>query len=501
MLRILGSARQLCHGVKRRDLLCAGGMGTAAYGLTDWLRLQELPAEQVDEPASFGRAKRIILLFLYGAAPQHETFDPKPDAPAEIRGDWGAIPTAVNGIRIGEHLPRIAQLADRLTFIRSVTHPHNVHSVAYALTGNPQLDIVSELFRPQGQDNWPFFGSVLEFLDRRHRPESTQAEIPGNLALPFQFSSHLPGITRGGPYGGFLGRRYDPVWTDFEGEATQNIQRWAGNRERQIADPYLGVSAPSRFVVSRDAVLPGDVTLDRLQRRWSLCEQLDSARRTLDDPGVIDSYDGFQQQAFSLLTSNTVREALDVTRASAERRDKYGMTLFGQATLAGCRLLEAGARMVTVFWDEYGTVNSSWDTHFNHFERLRGELLPGLDMALSGLIGDLEDRGMLDDTLIACLTEHGRTPKLHPKPRGVGREHWSQAYSVALAGGGVAGGRVVGSSDDQGAFVASDPVSPKEILATMYHLLGIDHTQRIRDHLNRPVALVPEAEVIAELLA
>jgi uncharacterized protein (DUF1501 family) len=247
-------------------------------------------------------------------------------------------------------------------------------------------------------------------------------------------------------------------------------------------------------------MLPDGITLDRLNRRQNLCEQLEGVRAALERTGIVSTYDGFQQQAFSLLTSEQVREALDVTRAPAARRDAYGMTLFGQATLAGCRLLEAGARMVSVFWDEYGTVNSSWDTHFNHFERLKGELLPGLDRAMSGLVRDLEERGMLDDTLVACLTEHGRTPKLHPKPRGVGREHWSQAYSVVLAGGGVPRGRVLGESDRQGAFVSSDPVSPKDILATMYHLLGIDHTQQIPDHLSRPVSLVPDAGVVEGLL-
>lgn len=499
MLRILGSARQLCDGVSRRDLLRVSGL-VAASQLSHAIGAAA-PESPVSHPASFGRAKRMILLFLYGAAPQHETFDPKPEAPAEIRGDWGAIPTVVPGVHIGEHLPRLAQMADRLTFVRSMSHPHNVHSVAFALTGNPQLDIVSELFRPLGRDNWPCFGSVVDYLDRQQNGRDQQPAIPGNLALPFQFSSRVPGLRRGGPYGGFLGRAYDPVWTEFLGDATQRIQRWTGTRDMEVADPYMGINPDGRFIVSRDAALPTGVTLDRLDRRRSLREQLTIAERQLADSPGVAALDAYQQSALSLLTSSTVRDALDVTTAPAARRERYGMTLFGQATLAGCRLLEAGARMVSVFWDEFGTVNSSWDTHFSHFERLKDELLPGLDAALTGLLTDLEERGILDDTLVACLTEHGRTPKLHPKPRGVGREHWSQAYSVALAGGGIARGRVIGESDREGGFVVSNPVTPQEIQATMYHLLGIDHTQRIPDHVGRPVSIVPEAEVVDALLA
>lgn len=482
-------------------MLCAAAGGFAGLGLSEWNRLQAESARAPRDERTFGRAKRVILLYLYGAAPQHETFDPKPQAPAEVRGEWQAIATAAPGVWIGEHLPRLAALADRYTLVRSMTHPHNVHSVAYALTGNPQLDIVSELFRPLGPDNWPYFGSVVEYLDRRRMASAQLTEHIGNVCLPFQFSSRLPGINRGGLYGGFLGRSFDPFWTKFQGTATGSVTRWTGSRDETVSDPYLAVAADARFLLSQNAVLREGITLDRLHRRQGLLAQLDGEVRRLDRAAQVRTFDACQQSALSVLTSDRLRDALDVRQVPVERRERYGMTLFGQATLAGCRLLEAGLRMVTVVWDEYGTVNSAWDTHFNHFERLRGELLPGLDAALSALLTDLEERGLLDETLVACLTEHGRTPRLHPKPRGVGREHWSQAYSVLLAGGGIARGRVVGSSDDQGGYVLSDPVSPKDLLATMYHLLGIDHSLRIRDHLNRPMELVPDAAVVPQLLA
>jgi uncharacterized protein (DUF1501 family) len=203
--------------------------------------------------------------------------------------------------------------------------------------------------------------------------------------------------------------------------------------------------------------------------------------------------------AYSLLTSRTLRQALDISREPAEMRARYGMTLFGQATLASRRLLEAGATLVSVFWDEIDTANSAWDTHFDHYDRLEHELLPTLDQTLSALILDLEDRGMLDDTLVLCLTEHGRTPKLTDK-HNVGREHWSDVYCNLVAGGGFAPGKVVGSSDRNGGFVKDDPVSPKDVLCTIYHLMGVDPETTIPDRLGRPLRLVSEGHVLPQLL-
>jgi hypothetical protein len=301
-------------------------------------------------------------------------------------------------------------------------------------------------------------------------------------------------------YGGFLGRSFDPVWTEFEGTATRSVDRWLGNRSQPVSDPYAGITSEARLTLSEAACPRPEVTLDRLDRRRSLLAQLEEARRRLDRSLAGGSFDQYQQTAFSLLSSQRVEQALDIAREPADERQRYGMNLFGQATLAGRRLLDAGARLVSVCWDEYATVNSAWDTHFDHFQRLEKELLPGLDQALSALLVDLESSGRLDETLVLCLTEHGRTPLITAKARGGGREHWSQAYSCVLAGGGVARGRVVGSSDRDGAYVKSCPISPKDILATAYHLLGIDHEQTIPDHTGRPVSLVPEGKVRRELL-
>ena len=213
------------------------------------------------------------------------------------------------------------------------------------------------------------------------------------------------------------------------------------------------------------------------------------------------SLDRFQQMAYSLITSEKLRRALDVGQESSEVRERYGMTLFGQSALTARRLLEAGCPLVSVFWDEYKVVNTAWDTHFNHFTRMGNELLPSFDAAMSRLLLDLDERGLLDDTLVMCLSEHGRTPRIDNLNRGGGRGHWSQAYSVMLAGAGIRPGTVIGASDAQGAFVKDRPVSPEDILATMYHLKGIDPETAIPDRLHRPVRLTANGSVIPELLA
>lgn len=500
MLRILGTARTLCDRVTRREVLRVGGTGMAGLGLSSAMPFSGAFASEAADAPGFGKAKRVILLYLYGAAAQHELWDLKPEAPAEIRGIFRPIDTVTPGIQVCEHLPRLAQVADRCTLIRSMTHPYNIHSTAYTLTGIDKVDIPMEL-GPYDPRHWPCFGSVVDYLDQQRAPSAAPPAIPRNMGLPFQFSSRCTEFARGGPYGGFLGRGFNPVWTEFEGNPTQTIDRWRGDVDVPVPDPYLGISPDCRFSVSAAARPALDVTLDRLNTRRTLLEQLDDSRRGFEESPAARSLDRYQEMAWSLIGSPQIREALDVAREPAELRERYGMTLFGQAALAGRRLLEAGAKVVSVFWDEIQTGNSAWDTHFSHFERLKDELLPGLDRALPTLIVDLEQRGMLDDTLVLCLTEHGRTPRLSTTVRGAGREHWSSVYCNLVAGGGFARGRLVGSSDKNGAFVKDDPVSPKDVLCTLYHLLGIDPNSTIPDKLGRPMRLVSEGEVHARLLA
>ena len=498
MLRVLGSASRLCDGLTRRECLRAGGLGLLGLTAADILKHQS-QAASIAPPAGtgFGKAKACILLYLYGAPSQLETYDPKPDAPLEIRGEFNSIETALPGVRICEHLPRLAEVLDRATIVRSMCHPYNIHSAAYALTGVPQVDIPMEL-NPYDTRHWPFIGSVLDYLERQS-PAASNSGTPRNIALPFPFSSRCAEFQRGGPYGGFLGRTHDPVWTEFEGEATGVVNRWRGESDVPVPDPYLGITPESRFALSRAARLQPEITLDRLDRRRTLLAQLDAARRQVEGDRAVANQSRFQQMAFSLITSRSVREALDVAREPPELREHYGQTLFGQATLAARRLIEAGSRLVTVFWDEYVTANSAWDTHFDHFARLKDELLPGLDRAFSALVTDLERRGLLDSTLVACISEHGRTPRI-TNSRGGGREHWSRAYGGLFTGGGVRRGAVIGRTDKQAGDVVDRPVSPKDILVTMYHLLGVDPATMLHDTLGRPLPLVAEGEIVREMI-
>ncbi|HJT34090.1 MAG TPA: DUF1501 domain-containing protein [Pirellulales bacterium] len=497
MLRVLGSSSRLCDGLSRREWLRAGGLSLLGLTAADLFKADALATESPrPESGGFGQAKACILLYLYGAPSQLETYDPKPRAPAEVRGEFAAIDTAVPGLQVCEHLPRLAGVLDRATVVRSMTHPYNIHSAAYALTGVPHVDIPMEL-NPYDTRHWPFIGSVLEFLQRQKG--GTASDVPDNVALPFPFSSRSPEFLRGGPYGGFLGRAYDPIWTEFEGQSSRRVNRWRGERDVDVPDPYLGITPQGRFLLSRAAQLQPEITLDRLDRRRTLLAQLDDARRRHDGQSSAGSESRFQQMAFSLITSEPVRTALDIQCEPSAVREAYGMTLFGQAALAARRLVEAGSRLVTVFWDEYVTANSAWDTHFDHFVRLKDELLPGLDHAFSALVLDLEARGLLETTLVACISEHGRTPQI-TNSRGGGREHWSRAYGGLFAGGGIRRGAVVGRTDKHASDVVERPVSPKDILATIYHLLGVDPATMLHDQLGRPLPLVAEAEVVREMV-
>ncbi len=501
MLRILGSPKRLCGGVTRRELLWAGGLGLFHLGLGDYFRLAEAQAAHEAAPLagrSFGRAKACILLYLYGSPSQLEMCDMKPDAPVEVRGELKPMRSSLPGLDVCELLPHTARVMHQVTVVRSLTHPYPIHGVAYALTGVPQIDIPMEL-NPRDGRHWPFVGSVVDYLGRRSR--KGRREIPDNIALPFPFSSRRVGeVPRAGPYAAFLGSAYHPTWTEFHGRATRSIVKTLQQTREEVWDPYMGITPESRLELASATRLPADMTLDRLNRRRSLVEQFDRARADLDRTPAGRSQDRFREMAFSLIGSEKVRQALDLNREPRPLRESYGMTLFGQAALAARRLVEAGSRFVTVFWDEFGLAGSGWDTHWNHYPRMKNELMPGFDQAFAGLIRDLDARGMLDETLVLCLSEHGRTPRIS-NVAGGGRDHWSRVYSGLFAGGGVARGRVVGKSDKQAGSVAERPVSPKDILATLYHLLGIDHQTLLTDRTGRPLPLVPEASVVQEMLA
>lgn len=443
-----------------------------------------------------GKAKACILLCPYGSPAQHETFDPKPDAPVEIRGQFGATSTSLPGVRICDRLPHVARIMDRLTVVRSMTHPFPVHGVAYALTGIPNYDPSLER-NARDPRHWPFIGSCVDYVLERSS-DGAPPDVPRNMQLPWLMNSQNGKLATAGPFAAFLGPAYDPVVATFEGKATHPTKKTRpGEKTQEVWDPFSGMEPDGRFRIDGTALAEG-MTLDRLESRRSLLAQFDHARAELDRRVESESFNRYRDMSYAFITGSKLREALDIGREPAATRELYGMTLFGQGCLAARRLIEAGGKFVTMFWDEVGPYNTDWDTHWNHFPRLGDRLLPGFDRAFAGLVIDLERRGMLDETIVVWMSEHGRSPKVN-KAQGGGRDHWSRAYSVAMAGGGIARGSIVGASDKYGGDVVNTPVSPKDIQATIYHLLGIDPDTTVPDRLDRPMRIAGEGRVRSEL--
>ncbi len=492
MLTILGNRRRLCDGSTRREFLRAGATigalglpGLALPGMSGKVSALTVNGKL---PA---RAKSCILLYLYGAPSQVETFDMKPAAPVEVRGEFKPIPSSVPGSPVCELLPNTARVMDRVSLIRSVTHAYPIHGVAFATTGIPNIEVAMELSPRDGRHH-PFMGSVVDHL-LGPRPGST---LPANIGLPWRFSSRREGeVPRAGPYASFLGGQHDPVWCSMVGDANVRCKKTLNQQVWEGGEPYRGVDDQAHFALDVGAPVQGGLILDRLNGRQSLLQQYE---RQLRAQSSLPST-GIDAMAWDLVRSPELRNALDVRKEPERLRQSYGMTVFGQGALAARRLVEAGSRFVSVFWDEFGLAGSGWDTHWNHFPRMKEELLPGLDKAYAGLILDLEQRGMLDETLVLLLSEHGRTPRLQNVDGG-GRDHWSRCYSVVLAGGGTARGAVLGKSDKIGGDVMERPVSPKDVLATAYHLLGIDPEAMLIDRTNRPIPVAGGASVIREIL-
>lgn len=497
MLNVLGSQRRLCDGFTRREVLQIGTLG--AWGLT--LPNAMSLATEADSSAipHFGRAKRCLLVFLFGGVAQHETLDPKTEAPVEIQGEMKAIPTAVPGTLVGEGLPQTAQVTDRFTIVRSMTHPYPLHGVAYALSGLPVYTTDLEV-KPRDPAQWPYFGSIADYLWTQ---QAGRKDLLQHVGLPWVFNSQVDDLGLiAGPYAAFLGQQFDPLWVKYDGKGTRVAPKCRHEQPKVYDDPYAATSYEGRF--DFEGIQRGTDALPalRLHSRQSLLDQFDQARRLVDQSPRVRNYALQEQQALSLLTSTQMQTALDVQRESATLRASYGPTAFGQSCLAARRLLEAGSRFVSVFWDAYGTYFSGgWDTHQNHYPRMREYLLPGFDGAFAALLRDLDERGLLDDTLVVCTTEHGRTPQIDSKPVGAARHHWSRAYSTAMAGAGIARGRVVGRTDAQGGDVVETPISPKDIQATAFHLLGISPDTVVYDRQNRPFRIAGDGHVRPELFA
>ena len=276
MLRLCGSRKTLCDGFSRRDLLQIGGLGMFGLSLSDALRLQALGTEATPAP-SFGKAKACILLFPFGSPPQHETFDPKPAAPAEIQGELKAISTSVPGVQIGERLPEVAKIMDRMTVVRSMNHPYPLHGVAYALSGIQEYNTTLEA-NPRASQHWPFIGSIVDYLDER-RSGGQMPDVPRNMGLPWLFGSKGTVPNLAGPYAAFLGPAYDPVWTNYEGQGSKVVPKLTDGQVNEVRDPFGGVKPGGKFKLGSD--LPADLSIDRLGVRRSLLAQFDSVRQQL----------------------------------------------------------------------------------------------------------------------------------------------------------------------------------------------------------------------------
>lgn len=470
----------------RRGFLRVAGL--TAAGLT----AVHSPAREAAPARSFGKANACILLFPYGSPPQHEMFDPKPDAPAEVQGEMKSIATCLPGVRIGEGLPGVAPIMDRLCVIRSMTHRYPDHGVAYAVSGIPTYTPALEA-APRDSRHWPFIGSVVDFIEET-RAGGRVPEVPRNVGLPWLLNSKTDLNVSAGPYAAFLGQAYDPVWTDYDGPGTKIAPKYGEGQKKEFHDPFMETPYTGKFILSSLAQTQAGLSADRLSARRALLRRLGrTGHPTLDKR---------REQAFALLTSGKMREALDVGREPRVVRERYGPTLFGQSCLAARRLVEAGSKFITVFWDGFGQFSGcAWDTHANHYPRIKDYLLPGFDRAFPALIRDLESRGLLDSTLVIWMSEHGRTPRIDPKPKGAGRHHWSKVYNVVLAGGGTPAGKVVGSSDRTAAEVKDTPVSPKDVLATAFHLLGIDPETTVADTQGRPMPIAGDGVARPELMA
>lgn len=461
-----GHRSECGNQISRRKCLQIGGvMGLSLSGLA---QARAAAASATSRSGSFGRAKSCIILFMAGGPPQHETWDPKPDASADIRGDFQPIATSVPGLNVGELMPRLAVQADRWSVLRAVRTADNAHSASgyYMLTGQPHSPKNQENATPKPPNIWPSLGAVVNRLQARRGP------LPGAVTVP-EHIWNTGMIPWPGQDAGFLGRQWDP---------------W-----RIHCDPN-----DANFQVS-GLGLPPNLTAPRVRQRLSLLEQVNGHLDGLARTGEFIAHDAWTGTAIDLLSSGGVRRAFDLEQESANTRDRYGRHRFGQSVLLARRLVEAGVSLVQVNWtrDKDGSnASPMWDTHQNNSQLLRTRLMPPMDLACSALIEELEQSGKLDETLVVWMGEFGRTPKIN---RSGGRDHWGSVFSVAMAGGGIGKGIVHGASDLNGGQPHDGVVFPEDIAATIFHCLGISPESTILDHQGRPLPIT-RGEPIREIL-
>lgn len=477
MLTMLGSPRRCCDGFTRRETLRAGALSAmGGFGLP-----QMLQAEQTGLSKD-AKAKNVIFIFLLGGAATQDMYDLKTNAPSEVRGEFKPIPTTVPGIEVCEHLPKFAQMAHQFAFIRSVNHKAGCHNCLPCYTG---FDVIPPDQHPRPTDA-PSIGSVLQYMSGERTETPQYVYMPNWLGWGQSFR-------RAGPYGGFLGKQYDALTTECMPYYDKD------SFAPSPGTPQIVRGAP----VLPSTSLEDGMTIDRLNTRRSLLSQIDTERRRMDEVVSVStsSYQRNQRQAFDILTSSAMRQAFDLSQEDPKMVDRYGQTLFGNSTLIARRLIEAGVRFVNVTWDLFwGPVNvdyDAWDTHNNNFNILKKNKLPGFDQTMHALMTDLQERGLLDETLIVVTSEMGRTPRINANS---GRDHWTNCYGSLLAGAGIRGGTVYGASDNQAGYVADNPVRPADLLATIYRTLGIDPATRVPDQTGRPIEIAQGGHEIFDVM-
>jgi hypothetical protein len=447
MLKVRGSATRLCDGLPRREFLRIGALGLGGLTFPGLLQARDRVSKRIS-------AKSCIQLFMWGGPSQHETFDLKPNAPEGIRGPFRPIATRSPGSQICEHLPRLARITDRFAIVRSLTHTGVNHgtSAYHMLTGH--IHFSPGTLRHPSPNDYPSIGCAAAHFGRQ------PPDLPPYVALPSVL--------------------YDGDGGEVPGQGTGILG--------QRAAPFRVNGDPTRLDFSIETLtLSAEISQDRFRGRIGLHAALDhEAERLARLPGA-GALDNHYERAFRILQSSAARHAFNLGAEPQRLRERYGYSKFGQSCLLARRLIEAGVPLVTVYWNSPSLSDAeSWDTHDNSFSRLQDHLLPTLDVALTALLDDLHERGLLDSTLVVWAGEFGRTPRIN---RNAGRDHWGFCQSAVLAGAGIRGGQVYGSSDAHAAYAAELPVSPDDLAATVFHVLDIPLNHELLDAQGRPLPM------------